>query len=288
MKYDAMRWSSQLESACSVLHAHNEAEGDQILVALARLAKVALEAGDIYRQVSDDPDTTIHPAFSIAPLKCSLNQTKETLTPEQMQHSELSTHAALWHLLTRGIGTVVAYLYAAEVSIYELALLQPPTLLMRYCDHNLKRIEYLTGLLQTCKACTEHFLAFDLSHLTAPMMIMFGYSVKLCYCLLTLQMNGWDTAMARMTMDPAVCFERAIQHCENTDTNLKLETGEDSIFKQAAEAMRAAAPQWRVPVGQHDPSLGLESLTSGNEFGLIDMPSLEFSEDFWLNIPCNF
>jgi hypothetical protein len=88
MKYDAMRWSSQLESACSILQAHSEAEGDQILVALARLAKVALEAGDIYRQVSDDPDTTIHPAFSIAPLKCSLNQTKQTLTPEQLQHSE--------------------------------------------------------------------------------------------------------------------------------------------------------------------------------------------------------
>lgn len=89
MKYDAMRWSSQLDSACSILHAHSEVEGDRILVALAHLAKVALEAGDIYRQVSDDPDTTIHPAFSIAPLKCSLNQAKNTLTPEQLQHSEL-------------------------------------------------------------------------------------------------------------------------------------------------------------------------------------------------------
>jgi hypothetical protein len=90
MKYDAMKWSSQLESACSILHAHSEVEGDRILVALARLAKVALEAGDIYRQISDDPDTTIHPAFSIAPLKCSLNQTKESLTPEQLQHSKSS------------------------------------------------------------------------------------------------------------------------------------------------------------------------------------------------------
>lgn len=90
MKYDAMRWTSQLESACSILHAHSEVEGDQILVALARLSKVALEAGDIYRQVSDDPDTTIHPAFSIAPLKCSLNQTKENLTPKQLRHSQFS------------------------------------------------------------------------------------------------------------------------------------------------------------------------------------------------------
>lgn len=89
MKYDAMRWTSQLESACSTLYAHSEVEGDRILVALARLAKVALEAGDIYRQVSDDPDTTIHPAFSIAPLKCSLNQAKDTLTSEQLQHSRL-------------------------------------------------------------------------------------------------------------------------------------------------------------------------------------------------------
>lgn len=159
---------------------------------------------------------------------------------------------------------------------------------MHYCDHNLKRIEYLTGLLQTCKACTEHFLAFDLSHLTAPMMLMFGYSVKLCYCLLTLQMNGWDTAMARMILDPAICFERAIEHCEQTNAILQLETGEDSIFKQAAETMRATAPQWRVPMERHNPSLGLDSFTSGTDFGLIELPSLEFSEDFWMNGVCNF
>lgn len=176
-------------------------------------------------------------------------------------------------------------MYAAEAAIYELALLQPPTPLMRYCDHNLKRVEYLTGLLQTCKGCTEHFLAFDLSHLTAPMMIMFGYSVKLCYCLLTLQISGWDTVMARMTLDPATCFERAIEHCEQLNSNLRLETGEDSIFKQAAETMRSTAPHWRVPVDRQDPSLDLEAFTSGTEFDLIN---LEFSEDFWLNNVCNF
>jgi hypothetical protein len=87
MKYDAMRWSSQLESACRILCEHSEVDGDQILVALARLAKVALEAGDIYRQVSDDPEVTIHPAFSIAPLKGSLNQTKAMLTAQLLQHS---------------------------------------------------------------------------------------------------------------------------------------------------------------------------------------------------------
>ncbi|KAF2999785.1 hypothetical protein E8E13_005795 [Curvularia kusanoi] len=248
-----------------------EAEGDRVLVALARLSKVALEAGDMYREASDNPDTTVHPAFSIAPLKCSLNQTKDMLTPEQLQHSSVNT-----------------YLYAAEAAIYELALLRPPSLLTRYCDYNIKRIEYLTGLLQTCKACTEHFLAFDLSCLTAPMMIMFGYSVKLSYCLLTLQMKGWDTAMARMTLDPAVCFARAIEHCEETDNTLRLETGEDSIFKQAAETMRAAAPLWKVPLERHDPSLGLESFTTAADFGLLDLPSLELSEDFWLNSVCNF
>ncbi|KAF9694270.1 hypothetical protein EKO04_007851 [Ascochyta lentis] len=266
MKYDAMRWSSQLESACCILSAHSEVEGDRILVALARLSKVALEAGDVYRQVSDDPDTTVHPAFSIAPLKCSLKQTKDSLTSEQLQHS-----------------SVITYMYAAEAAIYELALLQPTTLLMHYCDHNQKRIEYLTGLLQTCKACTEHFLAFDLSRITAPLMIMFGYSVKLFYCLLTLQNRGWDTALARLTMDPIVVFERAIQHCENTNNVLKLETGEDSVFKQAAETMRATAPRWRVPAEQDTTSLHLDSLTSGIDFGVIDLPSLEFSDDFWLN-----
>lgn len=90
MKYDAMRWSTQLESACRVLCEDSEVDGDHILVALARLAKVAVEAGDIYRQASDDPETTTHPVFSIAPLKCSLDHSKSMLTPEQLQHSESS------------------------------------------------------------------------------------------------------------------------------------------------------------------------------------------------------
>lgn len=97
MKYDSMRWTSQLDSACSILSAHNEVEGDRILVALARLSKVALEAGEIYRQVSEDSDTTIHPAFSIAPLKCSLNQTREMLSPEQLQHGKPGSVS--WHWL---------------------------------------------------------------------------------------------------------------------------------------------------------------------------------------------
>lgn len=91
MKYDAMRWSSQLESACRILSAHSEVDGDRVLVALARLSKVALEAGDVYRQVSDDPDTTIHPVFSITPLKCYLDQTRDMLTAEQLQHSKSCT-----------------------------------------------------------------------------------------------------------------------------------------------------------------------------------------------------
>lgn len=288
MKYDAMRWSAQLESACRILSAHSEVEGDRILVALARFSKVALEAGDVYRQVSDDPDTTIHPVFSITPLKSSLNQTKDTLTSEQLQHSKLDNPPQHYTPPNMPSGSVITYLYAAEAAIYELALLQPTTLLMRYCDHNLRRVEYLTGLLQTCKACTEHFLVSDLGHITAPMMIMFGYCVKLSYCLLTLQNEGWDTALARVTLDPAVVFERAVERCENFNTALTLQTGEDSIFKQAAETMRATAPRWRVPVEQDTASLGLDSLTPGVDFAMIDLPSLEFSDDFWLTGPGNF
>jgi hypothetical protein len=159
---------------------------------------------------------------------------------------------------------------------------------MHYCDHSLKRIEYLTGCLQTCKACTEHFLTSDLGHLTAPMMIMFGYCIKLSYCLLTLQHRDWDTTMAQTTMDPALCFERAIERCEKTNTALKLETGEDSIFKQAAETMRATAPKWRVPMEQSTISLGQLPLTAGVENSILDLPSLEFPDDFWLTGSCNF
>jgi hypothetical protein len=120
------------------------------------------------------------------------------------------------------------------------------------------------------------------------MMIMFGYTIKLSYVLLTLQNQGWDTTLARLTMDPALCFERAIERCEKTNDALKLKTGEDSIFKQAAELMRTTAPRWRVPVQESDPSLGLDSFTSGIDDGVLDLPMLELSDDFWLTGSCNF
>lgn len=63
--------------------------------------------------------------------------------------------------------TIAAYLLAAEVAIYELAILPPHATTSQYgtiFDH--QRLEYLIACLQSCQTWTERYLTSDLLKMT--------------------------------------------------------------------------------------------------------------------------
>jgi hypothetical protein len=84
-----MFWSPQMEEACEVLAKSQVYEGDEILVTAARLARIAINAAEVSRRVSDNPTTAKHALLVIEPLKLSLGTLKSTITPGHLHHSKI-------------------------------------------------------------------------------------------------------------------------------------------------------------------------------------------------------
>jgi hypothetical protein len=79
-----MQWSTQLEQDCSQLTAEAEAEGDELLVSMARIARVCLQVADVNRHLNDNNGT--HATLHITPLLCALDQLSSTFSDELSDH----------------------------------------------------------------------------------------------------------------------------------------------------------------------------------------------------------
>ncbi|CAA9965086.1 hypothetical protein PTMSG1_08445 [Pyrenophora teres f. maculata] len=275
--YDLMLWLPQCEEACDQLNKSNECEGDTVLVSLARLARIAVCAMEVYRRASEDSSFAQHATMAIEPLKLALHNLRTSFSHEILQHR-----------------TVIASTFTAEVAIYELALLQSPTPLVPPSSnpHSLfasRRVEYLLACLQTCKACCDYTLAGDVRDISVTSMLIFPYCLKTVYKLAVLKdVCGWDPTIATATVDTVQCLEQIAVIAENANAKYKEETGEDSVFGEAAVMLRATALNWRVPTVEQEQTVGDVSAPAwncdiGGDFSLMD-----FANDFWLSGPMNF
>jgi hypothetical protein len=184
--------------------------------------------------------------------------------------------------------TVVSFLYAAETAIYELATLypiSPTTQANSISDH--KRIGYLMACVQSCITYVEYYLNSDLVNITMASGLVYSYSIKLLHSLSTLQDPKWDTAVVREMVNIVVLFERCAALAEEHNAELREETGEDSVFLVAAKRLRDMAPTWRINVPQEPNMSGDAALEGWNGVEAIDLPPLDFSDDFWMNVPFN-
>jgi hypothetical protein len=174
------------------------------------------------------------------------------------------------------------------VAIYELAISHPLTPFSHTSTLlNQKRTTYLIACLETCRACTEHYLNSDLICITIASGLIFSYCVRTLHRLSTLQDPNWDTAIVRETVDVVGLLERCAVLADRSNEKLKKETGEDSIFIHAARTLRETAPSWRVSTTQ-DLQTGGDSVTEGwSGAEAMDLPLMDFSDDFWLNAPFN-
>ena len=102
-RYDLMLWSSQLEEACDSLLQSEETESDQVLVAAARLARIAVGATEVARRASEDPSTSRHAIMAIEPLKMSVATLKISLSPVHLQHSKAPAFPLIISLSNRRV-----------------------------------------------------------------------------------------------------------------------------------------------------------------------------------------
>ncbi|KAH7394994.1 hypothetical protein DE146DRAFT_67273 [Phaeosphaeria sp. MPI-PUGE-AT-0046c] len=274
-KSDTIPWSSQMEEDCAKLASDMETEGDTFLVAMVQISKLLFQASEIYRHLFEN--ATSAAILHIEPLKSSLDEVKAKLSVKQKLHV-----------------TVKAYLYAAEVSIYELAILQPiasVTSSSSNFDH--RRISYLMSCVQTCKACSEYYLESELIRMTMASGLIFSYSMKILHKLSTVQDPQWNTSFVRDMVYAETLIENCAVMAEQSNVQLKAECGQDTVFKYAAKLLRDMAPKWHIMGGQdaeigRDPA-ALVALASESWSGMeaMDLPLVDFSDDFWLNAPFN-
>ncbi|KAF1846819.1 uncharacterized protein K460DRAFT_131539 [Cucurbitaria berberidis CBS 394.84] len=257
LKYDCLPWSSQIEEACDKLTRNAEDEGDRILVATARIARICVNAAEVARRALEDPNYTNHVIPTIGPLKTCLDSARSTLTAEQLGHN-----------------TIIAFLYSAEITIYELTLLQHPPTYQNPSDY--RRIEYLTSCLQSCKSVIENYLLSDIAHITGSAMLIVSYSVKVLYKLSTLNHDpGWDSRAVRETVDIVSFLEQLAAVAERENARFKEQTGEDCVLAAAAEAIRRTAPIWRV----EDQDMALDGTAAAAEWNGADS-SMDFFDSF--------
>ncbi|KAF2844653.1 hypothetical protein T440DRAFT_409711, partial [Plenodomus tracheiphilus IPT5] len=272
-KSDIMSWSTQMGDACELLW--KEGEGSDVdLIAMARLARVTVNAADVARGAIDD-DATGHQAIvAIPPLKLSFEQAKATLTPKQLQNSN-----------------IVAFLHIAEISILELAFhtssaSSVSALLGPSPNIELSRISNLHALLRSCTSCISLFLTIDMAYMTTPCMLIYSYSLRLIYRLSTpkVAIPGWDPQIVRDTISISSCIEQAAQKAESINAQLREHLGEDTMFAVAAELMRATAGNWRLPDETESVDMGdVEARWSAVNSESAVMPMVDFSNDFWVS-----
>ncbi|RMZ72503.1 Zn(II)2Cys6 transcription factor [Pyrenophora seminiperda CCB06] len=275
--YDSMLWSPQCEEACEYLAKNNECEGDVVLVSLARLAKVAIYAMEVSRRASEDASFAQHVTMAIEPLKLALHNLQVSFSPGTLQHR-----------------TVIASTFTAEVAIYELALLESPasnkpSLSSKHPLFVTRRVEYLLACLEACRSCCDYTLAGDIRDISVTSMLIFPYCLKVVYKLAVLKdVPGWDPAIATARVDILHCLEQIAVIAEDANAKYKEETGEDSVFREAAVMLRATAPNWRVPTVEQEQAVGDVSATAWNADISGDFSLADFANDFWLSGPMNF
>jgi hypothetical protein len=139
--------------------------------------------------------------------------------------------------------------------------------------------------LQLCKQCTEQYLNLDFINITTPTSLVFTHCLRNLHKLATLPDAGWDPTIVRQTVNIVGLLDLCAAGAERVDVKLKEETGEDSVFAMAAKSVRdSAPPNWRMPNPelQNGGDTVMEGWT-GNE--ALDLPFVDFSDDFWVNAP---
>lgn len=181
------------------------------------------------------------------------------------------------------------------MSIYELALLQPSASVTSSSSNlNHRRISYLMSCVQTCKACTEYYLEGELIRMTMASGLIFSYSMKTLHKLSTVQDPQWNTAIVRDMVDAETLIHNCATMAEQSNVELSADCGQDTVFKYAAKMLKDMAPKWHIMGGQdaelgRDPAATTAAVASENWNGMeaMDLPPIDFSDDFWLNAPFN-
>ncbi|KAJ4296886.1 hypothetical protein N0V90_006934 [Kalmusia sp. IMI 367209] len=254
IKAEPMRWSASIARACDRLAQNVDNNGDAVLVAMARISRVSVDAYNTIQQILDDPASASHAVSQVRALRTMLDMVKSSFTHAQQQDS-----------------MVLCYLYSTEVQIHEAVLydLSPPpsnTL-------DLQRIEYLTACLHACKASLDNYLTIPSITMNMVTVLAFSNSCQVLYTLSVIDYLGWDRNAARATADVLWYFDHVCIRFEEACRQLQQESGsDDNVYSLAGghEGLKAVSAKWR------------ESLETATGSGTVFAAGLGSMGDMWM------
>ncbi|KAL5391135.1 hypothetical protein PMIN06_009252 [Paraphaeosphaeria minitans] len=255
VKAEPMRWSSRIARACDNLSQNLDNKDDIVLVAMARISRVSVDAYNTLQQIQDGPPSAACALHQVKALRIMLDVVKGGLSQTQLRNQ-----------------MVLLYLYGTEVQIYEPALFGiAPTASNATLDY--QRIEYLTACLQACKASLDNYLDIPSITMNMVQVLAFSNTCQVLYSLSVLEYPGWDRYTARATADVLWYFDRVCVKFEEAREQLAEENGgQENVFSLAGgyEGLKSLSVRWR------------ENLESATGLGMDSTGELVGVGDAWM------
>ncbi|KAF1965237.1 hypothetical protein BU23DRAFT_519906 [Bimuria novae-zelandiae CBS 107.79] len=230
IKTEPIRWSSLISRACDRLSRNLDNKGDTILVAMARIARVSVDAYNTLVQIQDDPDTALHALHQVRALKVMLDMVKNGLTPDQLQNS-----------------TVLHFFHGVEVQIHEPALYDISPLNSN-ATLDYQRIEYLTACLHACKASLDVYLTIPAITMNMVQVLIFSNTCQILYTLSAMECMGWDRVAARSTADVLWYFDQLkVKFAEACRQMQEENGGTENVFSLAGghDGLGSVSAKWK-------------------------------------------
>ncbi|KAK8041167.1 hypothetical protein PG994_014174 [Apiospora phragmitis] len=235
MKFDVVQWSPPLSDCMTKLAESHETPADEILIALAKIARVSEDVARHFKG-PEDREKVASPTIFVKALLDTLEQVKRGFSPEVLQNDVIMTN-----------------IRSTRILIYELAVShQPPSV---YSGLDYRRIEYLHACLQATKSYLDEFRVLDAASIPvccSSVLFHFACTMKVLYRLLLLEDPGWDRVNARKEVDIIFYLEQAANKFEQAHQAAGIDNAdsEGDLFKRAGAALRLTIPTWRAALDQ--------------------------------------
>ncbi|KAI0552574.1 hypothetical protein F4679DRAFT_534648 [Xylaria curta] len=285
LKGPSMRWTPHMEASLKVLASDPEWEGDQILVLMVRIQRLAdsiIQAQATWASDCDSYATLKPPAGIYVKYFNQCLQTIKDQVPESLKDNKLATSLIMYaEMVISEIpfinSTCWGHLPESHIDAQTRQLrVQPPS---QYID--IARVEANYATLQTSKAFFEHFLTFELPDFVGfsfPVLLNFFRAAQILYRLRVADGVGSDNNSATTTngginllegIQLAASRYEQLPRLYGFLTEVDAEGNEASNFyDKCAKTFNGTLPMWRGHFAQAEAARMGTNTNTGTGTGL--------------------
>ncbi|TRX93002.1 hypothetical protein FHL15_006140 [Xylaria flabelliformis] len=264
LKGPSMRWTPHMEASLKILASDPEWEGDQILVLMVRIQRLAdsiIQAQATWASDCDSYATSKPPAGIYVKYFNQCLQTIKGQVPETLKDNRLATSLIMYaEMVISEIpfinSTCWGHLPETHVDAQTRQLrVQPPS---QYID--IARVEANYATLQTSKAFFEHFLTFELPDFVGfsfPVLLNFFRAAQILYRLRVADGIGSDNSAATDGINLLEGIELAARRYEQLPRLYGFLTEVDAdgndasnFYDKCAKTFHSTLPMWRAHFAQ--------------------------------------